>query len=86
MEKRAFPMNPVRVECYAGYRGDERPIRFALGAQTYEVTSLEDRWYAPDAVYFRVRADDGAWYILRHDEIEDRWTLEGYRNHRSAAD
>lgn len=72
-------MNRVKVECYSGYRADERPLRFVLGERTYGIKSVEDRWYAPGAVYFRVRADDDSFYILRHDEAEDNWTLEAYR-------
>ncbi len=75
-------MNKVRVECYAGYRGQERPVRFTLGENTLEVREVEDQWYSPDAVYFRVHADDGNIYVLRHDEAEDEWTLEGFRKRR----
>ncbi len=72
-------MNKVRVECYAGYRGQQRPVRFALGEHVHAVTEVEDQWYSPDAIYFRVQADDGNIYVLRHDETEDVWTLEGFR-------
>ena len=72
-------MSLMRVECYAGYRGDQRPLRFTLGAGHYEVREIEDQWYSPDATYFRVRADDGNIYVLRHEEILDQWTLEGFR-------
>lgn len=75
-------MGSIRVECYAGYRGNERPVRFVLGERTYEVREIEDQWYSPGAVYFRVHADDGSLYILRHDEILDEWTLEGFRARR----
>jgi len=73
----------IMVECYAGYRGEQRPLRFTLGERTYEVLEVEDQWYSPGASYFRVRGDDGNVYILRRDEIEDRWTLEGFRAPRS---
>ncbi|MBZ5497634.1 MAG: hypothetical protein LAP85_14620 [Acidobacteriia bacterium] len=72
-------MGTIRVECYAGYRGDQRPVRFVLGARTYEVREIEDQWYSPGALYFRVHADDGNLYVLRHDETRDQWTLEGFR-------
>jgi hypothetical protein len=72
-------MTALRVECYAGHRGDERPVRFTLGERTYQVSEVEDRWYSPGAVYFRVRADDGNYYVLRHDEEKEIWTLEGFR-------
>jgi hypothetical protein len=68
-----------RVECYSGYRVDERPLRFTLRDRTYEVADVEDRWYSPDARYFRVRADDGNFYVLRHDENVDAWTLDAFR-------
>ena len=49
----------VRVECYAGYKGDERPVRFFLDGQGYEVVELLDRWYGQDHAYFKVRAAGG---------------------------
>ncbi len=75
-------MKSIRVECYAGYRGDQRPSRFTLGERTYEVLEVDDQWYSPGAIYFRVRADDGHVYVLRHDETADRWSLEGFRSGR----
>ena len=69
----------VTVECYAGYRADERPLRFTLSGRHYEVAEVDDQWYSPDAKYYRVRADDGNLYVLRHDERQDVWTLEGFR-------
>ena len=69
----------VAVETYSGHKADERPLRFRLGERWLTVEEVADRWYDPDAVYFRVRADDGAMYILRHDERADTWTLEAFR-------
>jgi hypothetical protein len=69
----------VRVEGYSGFKTDERPLRFQLGGRWLAVEEVLDRWYDPDAVYFRVRADDGALYVLRHHEGDDVWTLEAYR-------
>jgi hypothetical protein len=69
----------IRVQCYAGYRADERPLRFVLAGREFEVEELDDRWYSPDASYFRVRASDGNFYVLRHDEEQDLWTLDGFR-------
>jgi hypothetical protein len=69
----------VQVECYSGYRADERPLWFLLRGRPYQVEELEDRWYSPGAIYFRVRADDGNNYVLRHDEQQDVWTLDGFR-------
>jgi len=72
-------VSTVTVECYAGHRADERPLRFTLSGRRYEVMDVDDQWYSPEARYFRVRADDGNLYVLRHDERQDVWTLEGFR-------
>ncbi len=66
---------PIRVECYAGYRGEETPRRFHLGTRRVEVLDVLDRWLAPDHRYFKVMGDDGDTYILRHDVEHDRWEL-----------
>jgi hypothetical protein len=72
-------MSEIRVHCYAGYRADERPSRFTIRDREYNVQEVDDQWYSPGAMYFRVRADDGNYYVLRHDEGQDCWTLDGYR-------
>jgi hypothetical protein len=69
----------VKVECYAGYKGDERPVRVLFGERTEDVKIVEDRWYSPGATYFRVVVESGDRYILKHDDAQDVWTLEGYR-------
>jgi hypothetical protein len=73
----------VKVESYAGYLSDERPMRVVFGERSEEVRIVEDRWYSPGATYFRVVVESGDRYILRHDDAQDVWTLEGYREARS---
>lgn len=65
----------IRVECYAGYRGEQEPQRFWLGERPVAVTEILDRWQAPEYRYFKVRGDDGGIYILRHDAHADGWEL-----------
>lgn len=65
----------IAVECYAGYRGEEEPRVIYFGQRAVAVTEVLDRWLAPDHRYFKVRGDDGARYIVRHDESEQRWEL-----------
>jgi hypothetical protein len=69
----------VQVECYSGYRADERPLKLKFGARAMEIVAIEDRWYSPGATYFRVVAEDGDRYLLRHEEAQDVWSLSGYR-------
>jgi hypothetical protein len=43
------------------------------------VEEVVDQWYGPDAAFFKVRADDGNLYILRHQAVGDEWSLESFR-------
>ena len=79
-------MKTVRVECYAGYRANERPIRLTLGDQTLDILELEDRWYSPGETYFRVRVEGDDRYVLRYVEAQDVWSLEGYRSGRNCSE
>jgi hypothetical protein len=69
----------ISVESYSGHRADERPLRFMLNGRAYEVLEVDDRWYSPDAVYFRVVASDGNRYVICHDQAQDVWSLEAFR-------
>lgn len=66
------------VQTYAGYKGDERPVRFRLDEREYLVEEIVDQWYGPDDTFFKVRADDGNVYILRRRQSAE-WVLEGFR-------
>ncbi len=65
----------ITVECYAGHRGEESPRRFFLGEKPVEVSEILDRWLAPDHRYFKLRGDDEAVYIIRHDVKTGQWEL-----------
>jgi hypothetical protein len=69
----------VRVECYAGYKADERPGRMLLDGQMVEIAVIEDRWYSPGSTYFRILLRNGERYVLRRQEARDVWTIEGFR-------
>ena len=73
----------IRVECYSGYKADERPLRFCLGERWLKVEEVADRWYDPEATYFRVRAEDGDLYVLRRAEPQGVWTLAAFTHERS---
>jgi hypothetical protein len=68
----------IRVESYAGHRGQQEPRAFWLGERRLEVLEIADRWIGPEQRWFRVRADDGHLYILRHDEMPDAWELAAF--------
>jgi hypothetical protein len=49
-----------------GRKADQRPVRFRLDEHQYVVTEVLDSWQGTEHVFFKVRADDGCIYILRH--------------------
>ena len=53
----------LEVECYSGGKADERPVRFRLNGREYVVEDVLDQWYGPQDVFFKLRADDGNFYI-----------------------
>jgi hypothetical protein len=67
----------IKVECYAGHRGEEEPRAFTLGETRFAVLDILDRWIAPGHRYFKVEADDGRTLLLRHDTASGGWELAG---------
>jgi len=65
----------IRVECYAGYRGEETPRRFFMGDKAIEIEEVIDCWLSPEHRYFKVRGGENDIYILRHDESALQWEL-----------
>lgn len=76
----------VDVECYAGRKADERPVRFWLEGKQYWVEDVLDQWYEPDGIFYKVRANDGNLYLLRQRaSMPDRaWDLVSFREEKKA--
>src|SRR5215475_1002121 len=74
----------LHVQCYAGIKSDERPVRFQLDGHEYLVEEILDQWYGPEHVFFKIRADDQNFYILRHRTSipEGEWDLVSFRENR----
>ena len=70
----------LQVESYSGHKVDERPIKFTLAERILFVESIDEQWYGPNAMYFRLRADDGKTYVIAHHNITGEWTLESSRS------
>jgi hypothetical protein len=51
-----------------------------LKHQRVDVVDILDRWLAPDHRYLKVKGDDGATYIIRHDVAADQWELTLYNS------
>lgn len=69
------PLLRVRVECYAGHRGEQTPRAVVLGERRIEVAEILDQWLAPDHRYFKFKDTDGDRYIVRHDVSSGEWEL-----------
>lgn len=68
-------MQLVEVQCYAGRKADERPIRFRTGGRDYLVEEIVDQWYGPDDSFYKARADDGNVYLLRRHTSTGTWSM-----------
>jgi len=62
----------IQVDCYSGYKADERPVAFTYQGERWEIQEIVDCWYEggldsskPVIDYFKVRAIDCNIYFLR---------------------
>jgi hypothetical protein len=69
------------VECRVDPRRREVPVRFGSPGRMQAVDEVLDCWHGDRTRDFRVRADDGSVYILRHDLDADVWAIHFF--HRS---
>lgn len=79
-------LDPIQVECHAGFKADEEPRRFYWDGRRIDVTEVIDRWHQieslpewPRADYFKVRGSDGLTHMLKHDLESGDWFL-GHHN------
>lgn len=63
------------VEFYAGWRGEERPVRLRLEGAVLEVEQVLERWRSPEGAGFRLRAG-GLEIVLREDAALGLWAAE----------
>jgi hypothetical protein len=76
----------LQVQCYAGWKADEKPQRFRLNEREHVVEEVIDQWYGPEHTFFKLLAEDGNFYILRHrTSVPDgEWELVSFREVRRA--
>lgn len=65
----------MEVQCYAGRKADERPVRFRVGDRDYIVEEIIEQWYGPDDSFYKARADDGNVYLLRRRTSTGTWGI-----------
>ena len=81
MEKDDPCIKPIQVECYSGYKANERPVAFIYQGRRWEISEILDRWYEggvepdrPIVDYFKVKVD-GEIFILRYAAETDTWSV-----------
>ena len=72
----------VEVECYSGFKANERPIAFTRKGVRREIGEVIDRWYEggidpaqPATDYFKVKTRAGEIFILRYLSLFDAWSV-----------
>ena len=72
----------VSVECYSGFKVNERPRAFVFRGKRHTVRDVLDRWYEggtdpgrPPADYFKVLTEKGEEFILCYHTLFDRWAI-----------
>ncbi|MEF8793701.1 hypothetical protein [Thiohalorhabdus sp.] len=58
---------------------DDLPQGFLLGDRYIGVTDILDRWPGADHCYLKVHAGGGGLYLLRREDVTDRWQLWMYQ-------
>ncbi len=72
----------ITVECYSGYKANERPVAFTFQERRWEVAEILDRWYEgglepgqPQVDYFKIRTVEGSVFLLRYLSLFDAWSI-----------
>jgi len=72
----------IKVECYSGYKINERPVAFTYQGKRWEIDDILDRWYEGDTEsgqpamdYFKVRTAEGNEFLLRYNYLFDDWAI-----------
>lgn len=66
----------TKVECYCGYKANQRPISFTINDKKLTVEKIIERWREPGIDYFKLLANDRKIYLLSYNEVNDKWKVE----------
>lgn len=65
----------VKLESPVGSATAGKPVSFSLFDRIFAVREILDTWYGADHTYYKLVADDGNLYIIKHDLNADAWEL-----------
>lgn len=73
----------IQVECYSGYKVNERPMAFTYQGHRQEIREILDSWYEggmdptrPEVSYFKVKTTENRIFILRYLSLFDSWSIK----------
>jgi hypothetical protein len=71
----------IQVECYSGYKINERPMAFTYQGHRWEIQEIVDCWNEgdidptrPEVCYFKVKTTGDRIFILRYLSLFDSWS------------
>ena len=74
-------LHDIQVCTYAGYKADERPLKFIFNGKEYAIKEIIHQTY--EAILggglrrrYTVKTDAGFTFKIFYDENQDRWFLE----------
>jgi hypothetical protein len=65
----------TRVDTRYGQENNAVPVTFWMNDQLYTVMEIEDRWYGPHSLWFKVFASDARHYLLRQILATASWEV-----------
>jgi hypothetical protein len=75
----------IQVECYSGFKANERPVAFTCRGERREIREIVDRWYEgsaqsgrPSIDYFKVKDAGGNVYLMRYQPDIDKWSMRPF--------
>jgi hypothetical protein len=72
----------IAVECYSGYKANERPLAFTFRGHRREIGEIVDGWYEggldparPAIHYFKVRTTENQVFLIRYLSLFNAWSI-----------
>lgn len=56
-----------------------KPYSFQIGEREFYIKEIMDQWLGQEHQFYKVRADDGNIYILKHSSTTNIWELEYFK-------
>jgi hypothetical protein len=64
----------VLVSCYSGRAYADRPVSLIWEGIEHKIAEVEKEWLEPGARLFKVRTEDGRFFVLSYNERGDEWS------------